>query len=111
MLWTGPEPDFFLYFNYLVLFYQSFGRVAKVRGSLAGVGGNKCLSNYSVSISFYFFAAFLSELRRSARAWQRPGCSSYLSSTLSVFSLFFAAFSSAFGRVAKVRGSLARVWR
>ena len=27
------------------------------------------------------------------------------------FSLSFAAFSSAFGRVAKVRGSLARVWR
>ena len=59
MLWTGPEPDFFLYFNYLVPFYKSFGRVAKVRGSLAGVGGNKYLSSYSVSISSFFCCIFI----------------------------------------------------
>ena len=110
MLWTGPVPDFFLYFNYLVPFYQSFGRVAKVRGSLAGVGGNKYLSSYSVSISFFccIFIRVAENCEGLAKAWDVTGICPLL---CQYFSLSFAAFSSAFGRVAKVRGSLARVWR
>ena len=110
MLWTGPVPDFFLYFNYLVPFYQSFGRVAKVRGSLAGVGGNKYLSSYSVSISFFLLHFYQSsrKLRGLGKGLDVTGICPVL---YQYFSLSFAAFSSAFGRVAKVRGSLARVWR
>ena len=110
MLWTGPVTDFFLYFNYLVPFYKSFGRVAKVRGSLAGVGGNKYLSSYSLSISF-FLLHFYQSSRKLRGLGKGLGCNRCLSSTMSLFSLSFAAFSSAFCIVAKVRGSLARVWR
>ena len=75
MLWTGPVPDFFLYFNYLVPFYKSFGRVAKVRGSLAGVGGNKYLSSYSVSISFFccIFIRVAENCEGLAKAWDVTG--------------------------------------